>query len=185
MEYTEAIGIFDTHKAFKVFSDAKFTEEQSEALVKFLNKQSIAESKLLSKNEFQASIDKKADKVDIKLLISQMDKRFEQVDNHFEAMQKQLDTRFESMQKQLDTRFESMQKQLDTRFEAMQQQMDVRFEQMNVRFGQMDKRFEQMDKRFAAMQHRLDSLMKWSISTSIALIALIITAIGSLLFQIA
>ena len=50
-----------------------------------------------------------ATKDDIKLLIHQMDKRFEQVDKRFESIQNQMDKRFE----QVDKRFESMDKRFD------------------------------------------------------------------------
>jgi TolA-binding protein len=58
-----------------------------------------------------------ATKDDIKMLIHQMDKRFEQVDKRFE--------------------------QVDKRLELMQQQMDKRFEQVDKRFEQVDKHFEE------------------------------------------
>ena len=60
------ISTFDTHKAFKVFADVNFTQAKSEALVNFLNQQSIAQAQLLGKDDFQQAIDTKADKADIK-----------------------------------------------------------------------------------------------------------------------
>ncbi|MHA1696087.1 MAG: hypothetical protein ACTSXT_03480 [Candidatus Helarchaeota archaeon] len=108
-----------------------------------------------------------ATREDIKEIIDIMNKRFEEVNKHFESMQKQMDKRFESMQKQMDKRFESMQKQMDKRFEevnkrfeSMQKQMDKRFEEVNKRFEsmqkQMDKRFEEVNKRFESMQKQMD-----------------------------
>ena len=61
-----------------------------------------------------------ATKDDIKMLIQQMDKRFEAVDKRFEAV----DKRFEDMHRYTDRRFEDMNK----RFEMIQHQMDKRFE---------------------------------------------------------
>ena len=81
----------------------------------------------------------------IQVLIKQMDKRFEQMQNN-------MDKRFEQMQHNIDKRFE----QVDKRLEQMQNNMDKRFEQMqhnmDKRFEQVDKRFEQMNKRFNFMQ---------------------------------
>jgi len=67
-----------------------------------------------------------------KSMLVAMDKRFEQVDKRFNAMQQDMDKRFE---------------QIDQRFNAMQQDMDKRFEKVDKRFEQVDKRFEQVDKR--------------------------------------
>ena len=49
-----------------------------------------------------------ATKDDIKMLIHQMDKRFEQIDKRFEAMQSQMDQRFEVMQSHMDVRFDTI-----------------------------------------------------------------------------
>ena len=57
-----------------------------------------------------------ATKDDIKMLIHQMDKRFEQVDKRFE--------------------------QVDKRLELMQQQMDKRAQEVDRKFEQVDKRFD-------------------------------------------
>ena len=73
---------------------------------------------LTSSNIFAAP----ATKDDIKMLIQQMDKRFEDVDKRFEDVNR----RFEDVNR----RFEDMNK----RFEMMQHQMDKRFEDMNKRF---------------------------------------------------
>ena len=63
-----------------------------------------------------------ATKDDIKMLIQQMDKRFEDVNRRFEDM----NSRFEDMNK----RFEMMQHQMDKRFEDMQRYMDKRLESL-------------------------------------------------------
>ncbi|MBK1736182.1 hypothetical protein CKO15_13065 [Halorhodospira abdelmalekii] len=91
---------------------------------------------------------------------AQIDKRLEQVDKRFEAMQQQMDKRFEAMQQQMDKRFEAMQQQMDKRFEAMQQQMDKHFEQVDKRFEQIDKRLEQVDKRFDQVESRFEQVDK-------------------------
>jgi hypothetical protein len=70
---------------------------------------------------------------DIKDLIHEMDKRFEQVEKRFEAMQAQMDKRFEQVEK----RFDAMQAQMDKRFDAMQAQMDKRFEHVDKRLDQI------------------------------------------------
>ena len=157
-------------------------KEQSETLVSFLNQQSIAQAKLLTKEDFQASIEKKVDKDDIKLLIVQMDTRFEatqiQMNTRFEALQLQMDKRFE----QIGKHFETMQQQMNKRFDQADKHFETMQKQMDKRFEQVDKRFEQMDKRFETMQQRFDTFMKWSLTSSIAIGALITAAIGSLNF---
>ena len=68
-----------------------------------------------------------ATKDDIKMLIHQMDKRFEQVDKRFE----QVDKRLEMIQKQMDKRFEQVDKRFEEnnrRFELMQQEINNRFD---------------------------------------------------------
>ncbi len=47
-----------------------------------------------------------ASKDDIKLIIEQMDKRFEQVDKRFEIMQSNMDRRFEQVDKRFETVFD-------------------------------------------------------------------------------
>ena len=65
-----------------------------------------------------------------------MDRKFSDVDKHFDTSRQDMLERFT----QVDKRFE----QVDKRFE----QVDKRFEQVDKRFEQVDKRFEQVDKRF-------------------------------------
>ena len=71
---------------------------------------------------------------------------------------------------------------------ALRQDMDRRFEQVDRRFEQIEKRFEASDKRFEQMHQqsqqqfqltiaRTDSLMKWSIGTTLVVGGLIIAAI--------
>ena len=55
----------------------------------------------------------------IRLVVAQMDKRFE-------SMQRNMDARFE----QMDKRFEQMQHNMDTRFKELREDMNKRFTQM-------------------------------------------------------
>ena len=48
-----------------------------------------------------------ATKDDIARLIEHSDRRFEQMDKRFEALQEQMDKRFEAMQEQMDKRFDA------------------------------------------------------------------------------
>jgi len=88
---------------------------------------------------------------DTKIILKQMDKRFEQVDKRFEQVNKrfeQVDKRFEQVNKrfeQVDKRFEQIDKrleQVDKRLELMQYNIDKRFEQVNQRFEETNRRFE-------------------------------------------
>ena len=71
------------------------------------------------------------------LVIDQMDKRFDDVNKKFEAMQMQIDKRFDDVNK---------------KFEAMQMQIDKRFDDVNKRFDDVNKRFDDVNKRFGQMQ---------------------------------
>jgi len=92
-------------------------------------------------SEVATKDDVKAIRNDIKMLVHQMDKRFE-------LMQNSMDKRFELMQNSIDKRFE----QVDKRFE----QIDKRFEQIDKRFEQVDKHFEQVDKHFEQVDKRIE-----------------------------
>ena len=97
-----------------------------------------------------------ATKDDIKMLIQQMDKRFEDVNRRFEDMNR---------------RFEDTQKYTNKRFEDMQRYMDKRFEDMNKRFEDMNRRFESLTNilifcfsvlaaSMGFLYHRQSSMMK-------------------------
>ena len=109
-------------------------------------------------------MDKRFDDVNKKFeaMQMQMDKRFDDVNKKFEAMQMQMDKRFddvnkkfEAMQMQIDKRFDDVNKRFDDvnkKFEAMQMQMDKRFDDVNKRFDDVNKRFDDVNKRFGQMQ---------------------------------
>ena len=56
-------------------------------------------------------------------------------------------------------------------------QVDKRLEQVDKNFEQVDKRFEQVDKNMNAMIGRIDSFMKWSFGTTIAVGALVVAVL--------
>ena len=104
---------------------------------------------LTSSNIFAAP----ATKDDIKMLIQQMDKRFED-------MHKYTDKRFEDMHKYTDKRFEDMNKRfedMNKRFEDMQKYMDKRFEFLTniLIFG-----FGILGSIMGFLYHRQSSMMK-------------------------
>jgi len=107
-------------------------------------------------SNFATKDDVKAIRDDIRLLIHQMDKRFEQIDKRLDMMQHQMDKRFE---------------QIDKRLDMMQHQMDKRFEQV-------DKRFEQIDKRLDMMQREIEERSK---TTNYMMIAFFVLIMGYLL----
>jgi len=77
---------------------------------------------------------------DTKIILKQMDKRFEQVDKRFE---------------QVDKRIELLQNNMDKRFE----QVNQRFEQVNQRFEQVNQRFEETNRRFETVFNLLYIIM--------------------------
>ena len=72
-----------------------------------------------------------------------MDRKFTDVDKHFEISRQDMLERF----KQVDKRFEQVDKrfeQVDKRFDESQRDMKERFEQVNKRFEQVDKCFDKV-----------------------------------------
>ena len=59
----------------------------------------------------------------LKMMMQQMEKRFEQVDKRFEMMMQQMEKRFEEMRQDMNRRFEEMRQDMNQRFE----QIDKRF----------------------------------------------------------
>ena len=84
-----------------------------------------------------------------KSILINMDKRFEQVDKQFNAMQQNM-----------DKRFNAMQQDMDKRFNAMQQDMDKRFEKVDKRFEQVDKRFNDVTDSIHLLTLRIEELAK-------------------------
>jgi predicted nuclease with TOPRIM domain len=73
------------------------------------------------------------------------EKRFEQVDKRFEALQEEMNRRFDESNK---------------RFEALQEEMN--------------RRFEQIDKRFDELNRRMDRFMVWSFGTTVSVGGLVV-----------
>ena len=71
------------------------------------------------------------------------------------------------------------QEMVDLRQEMvdLREDMNRRFEQVNARFEQVNARFEQVDKNMNAMIGRIDSFMKWSFGTTIAVGALVVAVL--------
>ena len=57
---------------------------------------------------------------------------------------------------------------------TLRRDMDKRFEQVEKRFEQVDKGFEQVDQRFDVLIARMDSFMRWSFATTLAVGGLVI-----------
>ena len=118
---------FDTHKAFKVFADVNFTQEQSEALVNFLNQQSIAQAQLLGKDDFQQTIDTKADKADIKTLIQQMDKKSDEHRADIQDLIQQTNTKADK------TDIQALIQQIDKNASEHREQLNKKAEKDDVK----------------------------------------------------
>ncbi len=69
----------------------------------------------------------------------------------------------------MDKRFEALQVQMDKRFEALQVQMDKRFEAVDKRFEAVDKRFDDFNRRFA--------LLQWTMLIGFTMLTLLITVL--------
>ena len=135
-------------------------------------------------------VDRRLDQTDKHL--EQVDKRLEQVDKHLERLDKRID-QVEKRIDQVDKRIEQVERridQVDKRIDQVDknlERIDMHLEHSEKNFERIDKRFEESNRRFEQMQQqnqqqfqmtiaRTDSLMKWSIGTTLFVGALIIAA---------
>ncbi|MDO8941204.1 MAG: hypothetical protein Q7U98_18780 [Methylicorpusculum sp.] len=86
-------------------------------------------------------------------------KRFEEVNKHFDETRSDVNKRFEEMRADMNKRFE---------------QVDRRFEQVDKRFEQMDKRFEQIEKHLTIITQRMDRFMFWSLGLTVSAVIAIV-----------
>jgi DNA anti-recombination protein RmuC len=86
-------------------------------------------------------------------------KRFEEVNRHFDEARTDVNKRFEEMRADMNKRFE---------------QVDKRFEQVDKRFEQVDKRFEQIEKHLTIITQRMDRFMFWSLGLTISAVIAIV-----------
>src|SRR5690625_2637029 len=77
------------------------------------------------------AVDMKYVKGKVDFLETEMNRRFELVDERFEA--------------------------IDARFEKIENDMDARFMAVDARFEQMENRFEKIDKRFEKLKNDMDA----------------------------
>jgi hypothetical protein len=107
--------------------------------------------------------EKYASKADLALLLQEIklsreeaNRRFEEMDRRFEALQKEMDRRFEMVNGRLDEhdkRFDRIEKRLD--------EHDKRFDRIDARFDEHDKRFDEHDKRFDRLEQKMEDLQSW------------------------
>ncbi|MEW6618076.1 MAG: hypothetical protein AB1422_01775 [bacterium] len=116
-----------------------------------------------------------ATKVDLKLIIEQMNKRFEEqreetnrrfeeINRRFEEHREETNKRFEAMERRFEEHREETNKrfeEINRRFEEHREETNKRFEQIDKRFEQIDKRFEQIDRRFDVMDRKLEDQSDW------------------------
>lgn len=86
-------------------------------------------------------------------------KRFEEVNKHFDEARADVNKRFEEMRADMNKRFEQVEK---------------RFEQVDNRFEQVDKRFEQIEKHLTIITQRMDRFMFWSLGLTVSAVIAIV-----------
>ena len=99
-----------------------------------------------------------ASKDDIRLLIEQMDKRFEAVDKRFEAV----DKRFDIMQANMDKRFEAVDKRFETVFNLMYILMGLVFASPFIAIYLRDKKEAEDKKNFDIVKGMLFALREFA-----------------------
>ncbi|MBS3954780.1 MAG: hypothetical protein KGZ88_17650 [Methylomicrobium sp.] len=107
-------------------------------------------------------------------------KRFEDVNRHFDEARADVNKRFEEMRADMNKRFEQVDKrfeQVDKHFEQVDkrfEQVDKRFEQVDKRFEQADKHFEQIEKHLTIITQRMDRFMFWSLGLTVSAVIAIV-----------
>ena len=66
-------------------------------------------------------------RVEIKGGFERVEKRFERIDDKFDAVLAEMNARFESMQAEMNARFEAVQSEMNTRFDSLQRTMFIGF----------------------------------------------------------
>jgi DNA anti-recombination protein RmuC len=78
--------------------------------------------------------------------------------------------RFEEVNKH----FDEARADVNKRFEEMRADMNKRFEQVDKRFEQADKHFEQIEKHLTIITQRMDRFMFWSLGLSVSAVVAIV-----------
>jgi chromosome segregation ATPase len=100
---------------------------------------------------------------DLKDMKSEMNRRFEEVDKRFVAVDRRfdhVDKKFEEVDKRfdhVDKRFAEVDKRFD-HIEKRFEEIDKRFDFVDKRFEEVDRKFDHVDKRFEAVEDKLDAI---------------------------
>ena len=93
--------------------------------------------------------------------------------NHMAHMEKDLHGEMRAMRGDIDKRFERVDKSIE--------QVEFRFQgEIRALRDDMDKRFELVDRRLNSLDQRMDSFMKWSLSCTLIVGGLVVSAIEML-----
>jgi tetrahydromethanopterin S-methyltransferase subunit G len=130
-----------------------------------------------------------ATKADLSHQTALADARFDAVDRRFDQMEERFDARFGQLEEksdarfgqvdsrftQVDARFGQLEEKFDARFGQLEEKFDARFgqleEKFDARFGQVESRFTQVDSRFAQLEEKIDvnaELAEYRLKTEIA-----------------
>lgn len=109
--------------------------------------------------------------------------------NQIALLEAHLDTKFEKTNADLNQKMDNMDAKFNHRFDLMDAKFDQRMNQMdaefNKKFDQNDIRFEKVNTHFANIETEIqmarNSMIKWYLGSSIALVGLVIAAIHYLM----
>ena len=89
-------------------------------------------------------------------------RRFDEINRRFDAMQAESNRRFEATQAESNRRFEAMQVENNRRFDAMQAEDNRRFDAMqaedNRRFDELNRRFDELFEALRIFERRISRL---------------------------
>ena len=139
-------------EAREILKDARFEEDQAEAIIATVN---LATENLATKDDVEELRGEMQE--GFKLLNQRMDSSDERTDNKFAKMDNKIDANANSTNAKLD--------KMDAKFDKM----DAKFDKMDAKFDKNDARFDQIESKFKNLTLRLVAAV---VSTIVTLAAL-------------
>ncbi|GEP22946.1 hypothetical protein [Lentilactobacillus diolivorans] len=118
----------------------------------------------------------------IALLEAHLDTKFEKTNADLNQKMDNMDAKFNHRFDLMDAKFDQRMNQMDAKFDQKMAHMDAEF---NKKFDQNDIRFEKVNTHFANIEAEIqmarNSMIRWYLGSSIALVGLVIAAIHYLM----
>jgi len=96
-------------------------------------------------------------KVEFRDFRTEMNARFDKVDNRFDKFEGEVNNRFEKFEARVDNRFDKFEAKVDDRFGKFEARVDDRFEKFEARVDDRFEKFEaKVDDRFGKFEAKVD-----------------------------